>query len=375
MASKITHENHLMKAKCALAGYYGMPRIGLWSTVAPSKEVPLVARIHMPIPNREDRMRIHAAGRRGFLTDEGRSSLEFLLPESKDDAVGQATDALITALSMGIKNVGKTKGMGSGRAGNKSAKGNKKSNSNSRVAIAWDTRRLVVDIPVQNDSVQDLVQLAEDLACGLPQSLLGSSKTCTIIVCGENNSNQERMSTPKSDARVMGLLDAVNCLSSGQQEEVGSATFLVGPKVVDLELLEKFFSLYNGQVSIMLNPEWSPSSGDADGGVPDKHTAFVKSLQSAYCFLPILVKGLMMMSPSEGVVYNNASLQKQKRDQKSWKILLQSGGSFQTVAQMARRPSQVEVEATLYNALGATSPLTRGAKALKNIFPGQQNPS
>lgn len=73
----------------------------------------------------------------------------------------------------------------------------------------------------------------------------------------------------------------------------------------------------------------------------------------------------VLFNTQEGCVYRNAADPKQLSGSKPWKIFLQNGSSWDAVAQMNRRPSSEEVEASLYNALAATNP---GTKILKNLF-------
>jgi len=126
--------------------------------------------------------------------------------------------------------------------------------------------------------------------------------------------------------------------------------------------LERIVSRWKeDRIYILLNAEWSTGSGFAN--IPNVHGEFAETFDSAYSFLPILIKA-MMVQQLEGAVYRNASVD--DGSGKPWKIFIMRNGGSEQIAQMSRRPSGEEVEASLYNALAVSPP--KIPSLIKNIF-------
>lgn len=260
-----------------------------------------------------------------------------VLPESRDAAVMQGAQALRVAVDAVIK--GRARGLG------------KKEPSQ---AMGGD--RIQVDIPVMSDSMEEMVQLARELVH------YGTLKKNIMYVvpqrggCGND---------------VVSLQDAVDMTGV-------DIVILISPKTGDVERLDTILGSSGSHdvVCVLLNPEWSASQGNVDiDGVPTKYTDLVKSFEAAYCFLPILIKPLMMSS-MEGVVYRNVSLDAghdhTQEAHKPWKVYLMRPGTsgFDLVGQMNTRPSSQDVESILYNAIAASqkNPLANSMNNLKNLL-------
>lgn len=127
-------------------------------------------------------------------------------------------------------------------------------------------------------------------------------------------------------------------------------------------------------MAILLNAEWAAVGGEDDAGVDPQHTAFVKSFESVYCFMPLLIKAFVV-STQEGAVFRFAGGNGKSGFQSSdgggsaspWRIFMRQGNSWEAVARMQHRPSSTDVEVSFYNASAANSPLTQGAKFLKGL--------
>lgn len=260
-----------------------------------------------------------------------------VLPDSRDAAVMQGSEALRVAIDAAIK--GRARGL-----------------AKKEPSQVMCVDRIQVDIPVMSDSMVEMVQLARELV------QYGKFKKNVMYV------------VPQRDGcgnDVVSLQDAVDVTGV-------DIVILISPKTRDVERLDDIINSHGSQdaVYVLLNPEWSASQGNLDvDGVPNKYTDLVKSFQAAYCFLPILVKPLMMPS-MEGVVYRNVSLDgghnHTDETSKPWKVYLMQQGTtgFDLVGQMNTRPSSQDVESIFYNAIAASqkNPLVKNMNNLKNLF-------
>eukprot|EP00889_Picochlorum_renovo_P004889 jgi/Picre1/31919/NNA_007267.t1 len=261
-----------------------------------------------------------------------------VLPDSRDAAVTQGSEALRVAIDAAIK--GRARGLV------------KKEPSQ---VMGGD--RIQVDIPVMSDSMEDMVQLARELL----QSSTRKNNVMYVVPQRDGCGNG-----------VVSLQDAVDVAGV-------DIVILISPKTRDVERLDAILNRHGSQdaVFVLLNPEWSASQGNVDvDGVPNKYIDLVKSFEAAYCFLPILVKPLMMPS-MEGVVYRNLSsdgghTHTHGEASKPWKVYLMQPGKtgFDLVGQMNTRPSSQDVESIFYNAIAASqkNPLAKNINNLKNLF-------
>lgn len=150
---------------------------------------------------------------------------------------------------------------------------------------------------------------------------------------------------------------------------------IIAPKASDVHIVESVASLVSKETAVVLvNPEWTPSLGNGDGGVDLRYTEFVQSFTAAYCFFPILIKPFMMKH-IEGCVYRNSALdakQQTSGTSKPWKIYMQQQDSstYQLVGQMRARPSSSDVESALYNAIAVGNNASSNDNPLKKLFRG-----
>lgn len=196
---------------------------------------------------------------------------------------------------------------------------------------------------------------------------------------------------------------------------------IVAPRIQDLPDLESLLSTWYGSTAILLNAEWAPYTSEDDSMTPPQHGAFVRSFETVYCFYPIAAKAFGVVT-IEGAVFrmltNNTtggggggkkagtrkkqssasrnagfsssttkkstvistpapnttnSTNTTQMDWNMWRIFINRGGSegWEAIGRMPRRPSSIEVEVAFYNATASNSPLTKGAKFLKNLIGGK----
>ncbi len=263
-----------------------------------------------------------------------KSSLEVpvqeILPLSKEEAIEQGSRGLISCL----KSLKAPKGM-----------------MNDSQEQLW----LQVDLPVMGtDVVEDSLGLAREL---IEQ---GSKQSAIYIV-------PDATRTEKGDVVTYSAMMSPDALYADY-------CFFIAPRKTDVGIVQSIVSsIPQDKAVVLINPEWSPSLGDADGGVNLQYTDFVQSFATAYCFFPILIKPFMMKQ-IEGVVYSNSALvskqQGSSTTNKPWKIFMQNDAAYQLVGQMNTRPSSVDVESILYNAIAVNNSTSGKENPLKKLFGG-----
>lgn len=226
--------------------------------------------------------------------------------------------------------------------------------------------RLVVDVPVLQDGMNELIELADDLVDGLPE---GWRSSIAYVLCDSvhagiisvvSNAIIERHGR---DNALHSLGSVIQSLDENQGgKSLPKVLLFIKPTISDMEALERIVGRWKeDRIYILLNAEWSTGSGLAN--ILNAHGEFAETFDSAYSFLPILIKA-MMVQQLEGAVYRNASVD--DGSGKPWKIFIMRNGGSEQIAQMSRRPSGEEVEASLYNALAVSPP--KIPSLLKNIF-------
>jgi len=286
-----------------------------------------------------------AAGRQGSPNAVETS----MLPDSRGKSISQAC----AAIAANLPSI-------------KSQKSKKKTAPASAPGFAGcDTKKLSVEIPVADESLDASIQLAKDLISGLPSPW---PNQFTYVVSNSSGSAQNAAATVVS-------LDA--CLQDDFGSGLGSCIIIVAPKISQVAAVEKLLGRWRGAVCILLNAEWAPLAAEDDLGTIDSvHTAFVRSFQVVYCFMPLLIKAFVV-STQEGAVFKCAGGNTKSGFRGSgaggevtgdpWRIFMRQNNNWEPVAQMQRRPSSTDVEVSFYNASAANSPLTQGAKFLKGL--------
>lgn len=302
--------------------------------------------------SRTDLVRTYASGRRqkkskhdnksqGKKAKSNLKSLDHgMLPSSKEEAIKQG----IRGLKACVHALKAPKGIGTASQGDGYV-------------------RVHIDLPVmgRDNVVEDSLALAKEL--------LGdgrSTKESHIYIVPD--------SFQKSTEDVVSYSTMMASPPPSTDDAASYAVF-IAPRVADVGLVESLVSrsIPKGKVVVLLNPEWSPSLGNGDGGVDLEYTDFVQSFTTGYCFFPILIKPLMM-APVEGVMYRNSDMDSSSSSgDKPWKLFMQQQNTatdeapYQLVGQMRTRPSSSDVESILYNAIAA-SRASGKENPLKKLF-------
>lgn len=257
------------------------------------------------------------------------SSTKISVPQSKEESVQQACEALNTRLD-------DSKGKG------KPTKGFKLSN----------VKRLIVEIPDADDSPKSVVSLAEDLLNGLAPELASS----VTLVFGDVEA--ALLASTKVQNQVVALDDVPD-------EPLVGPLLIVEPSAQQLGEAEELLKRWRGRVVILLNPEWAEGQS-----VPSSHTAFMKSFEVVYCFQPIAIQAFIVTT-TQGAV--SKRVVKGQSGQMPWQIMKQGwGNNWKVIGQMQRRPTSQDLELAFLNASAAESPITAGIKAVKQLAPSKK---
>jgi Domain of unknown function (DUF1995) len=289
---------------------------------------------------------IRAAGRQG---SPGTSEAS-MLPNSREEAIAQACAAIAANLPV-----------------IKSQKTKKKAAPASAPGFAGETKKLSVEIPVADESLDAAMALAKDMISGLPSPW--PNQFTYVTTTSSNN---------KSTITAANVVSLDACLQDESDSLLGSCIVIVAPKINQVAQVEQLLGRWRGSVCILLNAEWAPLAAEEDlGSIDSVHTAFVRSFQVVYCFMPLLIKAFVV-STQEGAVFRCVGGNTKKSgfsgdgggDELTgdpWRIFMNKDNSWEPVARMQRRPSSTDVEVSFYNASAANSPLTAGAKFFKGL--------
>jgi hypothetical protein len=271
-----------------------------------------------------------------------------MLPDSREDAISQACAAIASHLPVV-----------------KSQKSKKKAAPASAPGFAGDTKKLSVEIPVADESQAAAMQLAKDVISALPSPW---PSQFTYVVCSTNTASETAFSSK--------TVSLAACLADETDSLLGSCIVIVAPKISQVAAVEQLMGRWLGSVCVLLNAEWAPLAAEEDlGSIDSVHTAFVRSFQVVYCFMPLLIKAFVV-STQEGAVFRYVGGNKKtgfssgdggEETGDPWRIFMRQNDSWEPVARMNRRPSSTDVEVSFYNASAANSPLTQGAKFLKGL--------
>eukprot|EP00890_Picochlorum_soloecismus_P002500 jgi/Picsp_1/3250/NSC_06090-R1_protein len=269
---------------------------------------------------------------------KGKPGDKLVLPDSRDKAVEQASKALVVAIQSALEHLGAGKGVGS--------------------MVTTLYNRLMVDVPVLQDGTDELIELADDLVGGLPE---GWRSSIAYILCGTAQIESHKA----GECQARGVQYSLGSIDESMDADQGGKSLpkvllFIKPTISDMAVLERIVERWKeDKIYVLLNAEWSTGNGLAS----NVHGEFAETFDSAYSFLPILVKA-MMVQQLEGAVYKNVSVD--DGSGKPWKIFIMRNGGSEQIAQMSRRPSRDAVEASLYNALAISPP--RVPNLIKNIF-------
>lgn len=284
------------------------------------------ATILRPAPRRQHQQLISrfgltcAAGRQAP-SDATEASM---LPDSREEAISQACAAIAASLPS-----------------IKSQKSKKKISPASAPGFAGETKKLSVEIPVADESLDASMSLAKDVVSGLPSPW---PKQFTYVVSNTSSGQNATENVVSLDA----------CLQDESDSLLGSCIIIVAPKIINVAAVEQLLGRWRGSVCILLNAEWAPLAAEDDlGDIDSVHTAFVRSFKVVYCFMPLLIKAFVV-STQEGAVFRCVGCNKKSGFSSGgggegrevtgdpWRIFMRQNDIWEPVARMQRRPSSTD---------------------------------
>lgn len=247
------------------------------------------------------------------------------LPDSREQSIQQAAEALVAQLPK-----------------EKKGKGSK----------AGGMKKLAIDVPVADESPAGVVALARDLLTQLPRSAADSF----TVVFGD-------AAAAEAAGSSAGLSNPVAAVDPSHGGQLAGPLLVVGATQQQVADVQEMLFGWRGTFVVTLNAEW-----DAEGIADTDLASFIKSFEHVYCFGPLDIQGFF--SKRSGCVFKWAK--KGSPAAAPWHILLREGeAAWQVVGRQARRPTPGDLEVAFYNAAAANSPLTQGVKFIKGLTGGK----
>jgi hypothetical protein len=171
---------------------------------------------------------------------------------------------------------------------------------------------LSLEIPVLDDSLSSTVQLAKEIIAALPAQMRKASGVL------------ESATSTVPDCSVLFVPASLQ----------GAAIDVSGAAAV-----------------VYVNPP-PPSSGNDNS--PD--------IETVYCFMPVAIKA-SLITVKQGAVFKPSPASQ-------FRVYMDEGKKegWKQVGMMKERPMNSDIEVVFYNATAANSPLTKAAKALKDVL-------
>jgi hypothetical protein len=173
---------------------------------------------------------------------------------------------------------------------------------------------LSLEIPVLDDSLSSTVQLAKEIIAALPPQM---RKTSGVL---------ESASSTVPDCSVLFVPASLQ----------GAAIDVSGAAAV-----------------VYVNPP--PPSSDNNNSSPT-------DIETVYCFMPVAIKA-SLITVKQGAVFKPSPASQ-------FRVYMDEGKKegWKQVGMMKERPTNSDIEVVFYNATAANSPLTKAAKALKDVL-------
>ncbi|GMH33498.1 hypothetical protein BSKO_01332 [Bryopsis sp. KO-2023] len=248
------------------------------------------------------------------------------LPDSLEESVTNACSALRTVLS--------------------STKGEGKKGKKGKTRAIKSVRRLGVEVPVLDTSVETLTFLAASFA-----NELGRGGRVSVVFADEDVAQAGK-----------DVLDAsvVTSLEEASVVRLTERLLVVAPQETDMDsVFDLIDENWRGEAVVLVNPEWGQD-------FLDENKQFCDSFDVVYSFLPLAVQG--MLGTKEGAMLRWV---KEKNKTVMWRIFVKErDGGFKCVGRQATRPADSELELAMYNASAADSPVTQGIKFVRNLVGG-----
>lgn len=244
-------------------------------------------------------------------------------PQSQEESISQAKQALLSALSVDKKR--RKKGY----------------------ALWPGIKRLAVEIPIADDSPAAQLALARDLLSTLP----AAAGLPAVVFASQAVTDHARAQNVPFE--VYSLAEAMD-----DSEGLEGPLMLFGAgreQAADCKRIAE--ELWRGKVLLVVNAEWLRD-------LPDDMRSFAEALEPVYFFMPIAFTGLL--GGKTGFVFRWSE---SSTDSRFWKIFLDDGG-IRSIGRMASKPTQADLETAVYNASAAKSPLAAGAKLVNKLTKG-----
>ncbi|KAG9160013.1 hypothetical protein Leryth_005741 [Lithospermum erythrorhizon] len=221
--------------------------------------------------------------------------------------------------------------------------------------------RFRVEVPIIDDSVSSLTQLAIEVFGDLPTKR--KNPKIKIVFLWPDQSFAQAATKAFEEISSVSVIESVDICTVLDQDSrtLSSADALVfmAPEVTELETIKKVVeSLYPKPV-VMFNPKWTFEEESNF----DEMKSFLGSFDVVYSFMGLEVRGLL--SKRKGVIFKcvkDGVLSGEK-----WNVLVEEGEELKVVSRFSTRPSIAEVENVLYNYMAVNSPITKSAKFLKDL--------
>ncbi|KAG2482133.1 hypothetical protein HYH03_018919 [Edaphochlamys debaryana] len=340
------------------------PRPGSERRCAAPARVPIVPAIPCPSPSPSPspaaaspaaRLRAAAAPPAAPSGGGGRPTV-VPLPASQQEAVDAAAGCLVPALTPLL-------------AATKPAKTAKGFSNASRPSAS---NRFGLEIPLADASPAASLALTGSVLAAVQAGLKGRGGAAAAAGAPGNwtvvHAREDVAAAARTRAAASGAAGTVLGLRAAcQAPALGGLLLLVEPGLADVALMEQLLDeVWAGPAAVVLNPEWAQQGKQ----VPPEYAAVVGSVDVVYAFLPCAIQGLI--GTKEGAVLRTAEGGAKGGKGAPWRILLQEKDQFMQVGAMTRRPTPSDLELAFLNASAAASPLTKAAKFVKGLVPGDK---
>lgn len=222
-------------------------------------------------------------------------------------------------------------------------------------------KRLSVEIPAIDTGIDQTMILVSRLLIALQE---GGRIPATVLFSREDYVSAARERLPSNPVGL--LQDAVD-----RNISLNPRLLVFNPQPNDEERLFVLLDdVWRGEAVLLCNPEFSTE-------FLTKRTSFVSAFNTIYCFLPLAIRVFIISKQSLLVGYiswfvldKDGALfrwQKERSEEAKWLIFLFEGGSFKQIGQTLNRPTQEELETTIYNATASDSFITKGMQFLSSF--------
>ncbi|KAI5056302.1 hypothetical protein GOP47_0028120 [Adiantum capillus-veneris] len=221
--------------------------------------------------------------------------------------------------------------------------------------------RLRVELPLLNESDATSASLFSDLLSTLTVGKRGTPVSFSVF----------------SSAGVVEQLKKEPCFNAGLQEggnprfrcydfaaenvalDHAQVMVILAPKLSDISYIANIAKARDPFPILLLNPDWSTEEEDADAS----HASLLQSFEVIYSYLPLTIQGFL--SKTEGAVLK--SVKSGAPAGRPWLVFAKEGESMKCVASLKKRPTAIDLENALYNAMAANSPVTKSIQFLRGL--------